>query len=135
MTPVPNTADFIAHVVELARPAASMTVRAMFGGHGLYVDGVIVAIVIDDTVYFKTDAENRDEFAALSLEPFVYVTKQGERMSTSYHRAPDEALESPDAMGTWLRSALGAALRRAAAKPSRSGPRTTAASTRRSRTK
>ena len=72
---MPNTADFIAHVVELARPAATMTARAMFGGRGLYVDGVIVAIVIDDIVYFKADAENRDEFATLSLEPFVYVTK------------------------------------------------------------
>ncbi len=97
----------------------------MFGGHGLYVDGVIVAIVIDDIVYFKTDEENRGEFAALSLEPFVYVTKQGERTLTSYHRAPDEALESPDAMGEWLRSALGAALRKAAAKPARRKPGTT----------
>jgi DNA transformation protein and related proteins len=83
---------------------------------------VIVAIVVDDIVYFKTDEANRGEFAALSLEPFVYMTKQGERTATSYVRAPDEALESPVAMREWLRSALGAALRKAGAKPARRKP-------------
>jgi DNA transformation protein len=126
-----NSSDYIAHVLELARPTAGMTARPMFGGHGLYVDGVIVAIVIDDIVYFKTDTANRGEFAALSLEPFVYVTKRGERTLTSYHRAPDEALESPAAMGKWLRSALGAALRSAASKLARRKPRTTATSKKR----
>ena len=105
----------------------------MFGGHGLYVDGVIVAIVIDDVVYFKTDAANRGEFTALSLEPFVYETKQGERIVMSYHRAPDEALESPAAMAEWLRSAVGAALRSAAARSSRRKAGTTVVSNRRSK--
>jgi DNA transformation protein len=128
---VRNSVDFIAHVLELARPTAMMSARAMFGGHGLYVDGVIIAIVIDDIVYFKTDAANRGEFTALSLEPFVYETKRGERIVMTYHRAPDEALEGPAAMGMWLRSAIGAALRGAAAKSSRHRPGTTAASNRR----
>jgi DNA transformation protein len=104
------------------RPATPATARAMFGGHGVYADGIIVAIVIDDTVYLKTDDANRAEFAVLGLEPFGYVTKEGARHVTSYHRAPDDALESPDAMGAWLRSAMGAALRRANAKPARRKP-------------
>jgi DNA transformation protein len=108
---MPNTPDFVAHVLELMRPCAPASARAMFGGHGVYVDGRIVAIVIDDVLYFKTDAGNRDEFIALALEPFTYSTRTGERHVMSYHRAPDEALESPAAMEQWLRSALGAALR------------------------
>ena len=118
---MPNSADFIAHVLELMRPAAAATAtaRAMFGGHGVYADGIIVAIVIDDTVYFKTDDTNRDEFTALGMEAFAYVTREGARHVMSYHRAPDEALESPAAMARWLRSAMGAALRRAKAKPPR----------------
>jgi DNA transformation protein len=108
---MPNTPDFIAHVLETMRPCAPASARAMFGGHGVYVDGRIVAIVIDDVLYFKTDAGNRDQFIALELEPFTYSTRTGDRHVMSYHRAPDEALESPVAMAQWLRSALGAALR------------------------
>lgn len=110
---MPNTADFIAHVLELMRPAAPAHAKAMFGGHGIYAGGPIVAIVIDDTLYFKTDEANRDEFAALALEPFVYSTKAGVKSVMSYHRAPDDALEGPQAMRKWLRSAQGAALRAA----------------------
>jgi DNA transformation protein len=116
---MPNSADFITHVLELMRAAAPATARAMFGGHGLYVGGTIVGLVVDDVVYFKTDERNRDEFAAQGLDAFVYVTKRGDRMLTSYHRAPDETLESAQAMERWLRSATGAALRSAAAKPAR----------------
>ena len=110
---MPNSADFIAHVLELMRPTAPASARAMFGGHGIYAGGPIVGIVIDDILYFKTDAINRAEFTALALDAFVYVSKSGERTGMSYYRAPDEALESPHAMGIWLRSAQGAALRSA----------------------
>jgi DNA transformation protein len=114
---MPNSADFIAWVIELARPTASVVARAMFGGHGLYADGRIFAIVIDDMLYLKVDDGNRAEFAALGQEPFVYTTKTGARTAMSYFRAPDEALENPGAMAHWLRSALGASLRASAAKP------------------
>jgi len=114
---MPNTADFIAWVIELAQPTARVSARAMFGGHGLYADGIIFAIVIDDTLYLKADEANRAEFAALGLEPFVYTSGKGEKTAMSYHRAPEEALENPDAMAHWLRSAMGASLRAIAARP------------------
>ncbi|MEP7180944.1 MAG: TfoX/Sxy family protein [Betaproteobacteria bacterium] len=114
-----NTADFVEHVVELMRRTAGPTARAraMFGGHGLYADGIIVGILIDDVVYLKTDDGNRAEFVARDLEPFVYRMRHGDAITMSYHRAPDEAMESPDAMADWLRSAMGAAGRAAAKKP------------------
>jgi DNA transformation protein len=120
---VANTADFIAWVIELAQPTARVVARAMFGGHGLYADGIIFAIVVDDTLYLKTDGDNRAEFAAQGLEPFVYAGRNGDRTAMSYHRAPEEALENPDAMAHWLRSAMGASLRAAAARPKRRAPR------------
>ncbi len=107
-----NSAEYLAHVLELMRPTGLATARAMFGGHGLYLDGVIIAIVIDDVLYFKTDDENREAFTAQGLEPFRYVTKEGEVHVMSYHRAPDGALDGPIDMAPWLRSAQEAALRR-----------------------
>ena len=57
-----NTPDFIAHVLELMRPAGRASARAMFGGHGLYVDGLIVGIVVEDVLYLKTDDETRGAY-------------------------------------------------------------------------
>ena len=130
---MPNSADFIAWVIELAQPTTRVVARAMFGGHGLYADGLIFAIVIDDTLYLKVDDGNRDDFAALGQEPFVYTTKTGARTAMSYFRAPDEALENPGAMAHWLRSALGASLRAAAARPRRKAPAKAKTAGRRSR--
>jgi DNA transformation protein len=116
---VPNSKDYIEHVLELMRPAGRASARAMFGGHGIYVDGMIVGIVDDDVLYLKTDTETRGAFVARDLAPFRYATKKGDVEITSYFRPPDEALESPAEMREWLRLALAAALRSAARKPAR----------------
>ena len=112
-----NSADYLAYLRELMRDGGvATTSRAMFGGHGLYVDGMFFAIVDDDVLYLRVDAQNRAEFEALGCTPFEYTTKDGVGHAMSYLRAPDEALERPEAMGRWARLSLGAALRAAAAK-------------------
>jgi len=116
---MPKSAAYVEHVLELMRPTATATARAMFGGHGVYVDGVIVAIVVDDVLYLKTDDENSGAFSSLGLEPFRYVTKEGEVHVMSYYRAPAEALERAEDMAPWLQSAHAAALRRKGAPRSR----------------
>jgi len=112
-----NSPDFVAHILELMRPAGRASARAMFGGHGLYVDGLIVAIVVGDTLYLKTDDQTRPAYMERSLEAFSYATKDGRVYAMSYHRAPAEAVEAAPAMQVWLRPALGAALRNAQKKP------------------
>ena len=120
-----NSREFIAHVLEMMQPTGAASARAMFGGHGIYLDGLlpggglIVGIVVDDVLYLKTDAETRATFVTRDLEPFRYTTKAGEVHSTSYYPPPDEALESPAAMREWLRLALSAALRSANRKKPR----------------
>jgi DNA transformation protein and related proteins len=118
-----NSKEFVAHVLEMMQPAGRASARAMFGGHGVYVDGLIVGIIVDDVLYLKTDTETRATFIAQQLEPFCYAAKTGELHVTSYYRPPDEALESPDAMREWLRLALSAALRSANRKKPKTPPR------------
>jgi DNA transformation protein len=109
-----NSPDFVAHVLELMRGAGSATARAMFGGHGIYLDGMIVGIVVADVLYLKTDDETRPAFVEQGLGQFEYRTKKGVIEGTGYYQPPEEALESPPAMRDWLRLAQGAALRAAA---------------------
>jgi DNA transformation protein len=109
-----NSPDFIAHVQELMRGAGTVSARAMFGGHGLYVDGMIVAIVVADVLYLKTDETTRPAFVEHGLGQFQYRTRNGVIEGTGYYQPPEEALESAPAMREWLRLAQGAALRAAA---------------------
>ncbi len=89
--------------------------RRMFGGHGLYVDELFVAIIFGERLYLKTDASTRERFEAAGSLPFVYDVK-GQAVSMSYFSAPDDAMESPALMRPWARLALEAALRARAAK-------------------
>jgi DNA transformation protein and related proteins len=111
--------EFVEHVVETMRDFGAVTAKAMFGGFGLYHEGLFFALIADDTLYLKVDDENRAEFEAAALPAFVYVTKDGDRMAMGYRQAPPEALESPAAMTAWARSGYAAALRAKNRKPVR----------------
>ena len=102
---------FVDHVVDMLRAFGAVTAKAMFGGWGLYHDGVFFALVAHDTLYLKADEANAPQFDALGLEPFVYESKVDERIVTSYRRAPDDALEDAGVMATWARLGYDAALR------------------------
>ena len=114
-----NSNDFVAHVLEMMRPAGVASARAMFGGHGVYLDGLIVGIVDDDVLYLKTDEATRAAYVERELQPFRYRGHDGELHETGYFRAPDDALESPPAMREWLRAAFAVSLRARAAKAPR----------------
>ncbi len=105
----------VEHIVELLAGWAPVRARPMFGGTGLYRDGLMFAIVADETLYFKTDARNRPDFQARDLHPFEYE-KQGKRIQVAYYEAPAEALENPDEMRRWADSAFGATVRAARQK-------------------
>jgi DNA transformation protein and related proteins len=105
----------IAWFCELLEPLGRVTVRRMFGGAGLYADGLIVGLEVEGTLYLKTDDQTRQAFADAGGVPFVYDGK-GKPIATSYWTAPDDAMDSPEAMRPWARLALDASLRSAASK-------------------
>lgn len=112
----------IAWFRELLEPLGPVSVRRMFGGAGLYVDGRIVGLEIEGTLYLKTDAFTRERFAEAAGQPFAYDGK-GKVVTTSYWTPPDEAMDSPEAMLPWARLALEAALRSPAKKPAKKAKR------------
>ncbi len=109
--------------VELLRDLLSgftpISVRRMFSGDGVFADGVMFALVIDDVLFLKTDEQSRTAFKAEGLPPFSFV-KQGRRIETSYWRAPEELLDDPDELIAWSRRALQAASRSSKRKPASS---------------
>ena len=110
------TSEFADYAVELLGAAGRVTARRMFGGYGLYCDGVMFALIADDVLYLKADDVNRPELERAGSAPFVYEAR-GRRATMTYWRAPDDAVESRAAMAPWARAALAAALRAKAARP------------------
>ncbi|MDH4050373.1 MAG: TfoX/Sxy family protein [Rubrivivax sp.] len=109
---------FVEHCAELLAGSGRVRVRRMFGGHGLYLDGLFVAIVARGRLYLKVDGETRATFQAAGCAPFVY-DGGGREVTLNYWSAPDEAMDSPALMGPWARRARQAALSAAQRKPAR----------------
>ena len=49
---------FVVHLIELLRSLGRVEAQLMFGGHGIYCDGLFIAIVLDSVLYFKADEAN-----------------------------------------------------------------------------
>jgi DNA transformation protein len=107
----------------LFEPFGSVTVKRMFGGSGIYADGLCFAIEADGEVFIKTDEVSRADFSAAGSSPFTYVAK-GKSRPTSYWSLPTAAHDDDDELRRWAGIGLDAA-RRAAdakAKPKGSSP-------------
>ena len=90
--------------------------RRMFGGEGIYTNGLMFGIIVDDRIYFKTDDTTRGAYVAEQCEPFTYM-KEGKRMSMSYFAIPERLYDEPDELADWARHAHGVALAKPKAKP------------------
>ena len=117
------SADLVAWIHDQFAPFGPVTVRAMFGGHGIYRDGTIFAIAIGDALYLKADEHTRDAFAAAGSTPFVYAGGKAP-ITMSYWSVPDAAIDSPQDLLPWAKLAWAAALRKPTPKPKPKAPRT-----------
>ncbi|MFC5576582.1 TfoX/Sxy family protein [Lysobacter niabensis] len=106
----------IEHLRDLFEPLGPISARAMFGGHGLYFDGMIIGIIIEDALYLKVDEQTRPRFEAAGSAPYVYDMR-GKPLPLSYWSFPEEAMDSPQAMRPWARLAIEAARRKPPPKP------------------
>ena len=109
---------FVTHVLDQLDAVGPVSARAMFGGFGLFLRGVMFALIADETLYFKTDAVNRAAFEEAGMAPFVYENK-GRKVAMSYHEAPPDTLEDKEALAELARGAYAAAQRAKAAGPRR----------------
>ena len=109
---MPKTNEFVELVLENLRAFGPVTTRRMFGGWGIYRDGVFFALIAEDTLYFKSDDESHDQFVRASPGPFTFV-KKGERIVTHYYAVPEDAFEDAEVMAKWARLGYAAALRAA----------------------
>ena len=100
-------ADF---VLEQLEPLGGAGARRMFGGVGLFRDGLMFGLIAADTLYLKVDDENRGDYEAAGTGPFLY-TREGREIALSYYEAPAELFDDADELSAWARRAFEAAMR------------------------
>ncbi len=96
--------DYVLDQLGRVRP---VTWRKMFGGIGVYADGLFFALMDDDVLYFKVDDSNRPDFEALGMGPFRPF---GNEQVMQYYEVPGDALEDVSALTTWMDAAIQVAL-------------------------
>jgi DNA transformation protein len=114
---VPDKAD----LEDLFRPFGAVTVKRMFGGHGIYADGLMFAIEAGGEIFLKTDSESLPHFEARGLKAFVFESRRGQ-MTTSYRLLPEEAHDEEQELRHWAALAFETARRVAAGKASKKKP-------------
>ncbi|MGL4243438.1 MAG: TfoX/Sxy family protein [Beijerinckiaceae bacterium] len=107
-----------ADITDLFAPVGRVKLRRMFGGHGIYLDGIIFALEADGMIWMKTDETNRADFERRGARAFVYSRGKVDAQVMSYWSLPETAFDDVDELRDLTRSALGAAGRVAAARKS-----------------
>ena len=113
--------SFAEFLREQLAPLGPLTMRRMFGKTGVFCDGLMLAMVTDNTLYFRVDDDNRAAFAEAASFPPLNYEKKGNTIDLSFWRAPDRLFDEPDELVRWAQIALAAA-RRVAAKTKRAAP-------------
>ncbi|USQ96478.1 TfoX/Sxy family protein [Caulobacter sp. RL271] len=108
--------DYRDFVLEQLAPLGHITARRMFGGVGIYANGLFFALIDDDVLYLKGDESLKVEFEAAgshAFTPFGYDKPMG------YWTAPAEAMDDQEFLLDWSRKSLEVAARAAATKKKR----------------
>jgi DNA transformation protein len=107
--------DIVVRFVRRATSLGPVEARPMFGGYGLYLDGVIFALEADGCIWLKVDDAAKPQFLASGSRAFVYRGKN-RPVEMSYWLLPDDAESDSEAFLHWTELALAAARRSAARK-------------------
>ena len=99
---------FVDYVVnDLLSEVEGVRARAMFGGHGIYKNDRIFAIIVDDELYYKVGDSNRRDYEKLGSEPFKYTAKNRRKPVTmSYWRVPAEVMDDLQVLEEWTDKAM-----------------------------
>ena len=101
---MPVTAEYREFVLEQLGRVTPVTSRAMFGGVGIYADGLFFALLDDDSTYLKVDDRNRGDFEVAGMGPFSPFGDP--KMVMQYYELPADVIEDADALRPWVLKAI-----------------------------
>lgn len=82
---------------DLLSGLSGLSAKQMFGGFGLYWQGVIVGIIYEGELYLKVDDKLKQQYQALDSHQFIYQSKD-RRVAMPYMSVPADVLENREAL-------------------------------------
>jgi DNA transformation protein and related proteins len=67
-----------------------LVAKKMFGGYGIYRDGIFFGIVLDGTLYLKTNARTKPWYLKEGMAPLRATTEQ---VLTRYYEVPEYVMD------------------------------------------
>ena len=95
---MPNSEGFKDYITGQLAGLPHITMRNMFGGTGIYSDGLFFALIADDTLYLKVDDSNRSFFVAEGMDAF---RPYDDERTMNYYEVPVDVVEDADALAVW----------------------------------
>ena len=97
--------DYLEYILDVLSLCDNITAKRLFGGYGLYQNGIIFAIIVENELYFKVDESNINLYQNLNSEPLTFHAKR-KAITMSYWKVPDEIIENKELLVTHLELAV-----------------------------
>ena len=100
--------DYLAYVVDQLSEFGEVEVKRMFGGAGLFRDGLMFGKIGGDVFRLKVDEHNQKDYEERGMKPF-YSEKKKKGMP--YWEVPADVLEDRKVLAKWAVKSYEAAVR------------------------
>ena len=104
--------EYYQSVMERLEPLGEVTGKTMFGGYGIFFQGLMFAVISDDVLYFKVDPTNLDDYEKAGSTKFPH--------GLNYWEVPEDVFEDNAVLPEWARKSINVALEAAAKKAKKS---------------
>lgn len=101
--------EFLSFVEDQLERVGNIISKKMFGGAGIYCEGVFFALIADDILYFKVDESNKQDYEAEGMGQFKPYGNDS--YSMNYYEVPVEVLEDEEMLRLWAEKALDVAMK------------------------
>ena len=100
--------DYVDFVVGKLSGLGEVHSRAMFGGYGIFHEGLMFALISDGVLYFKVDDSNRDMYQEAGSSIFPH--------GISYWEVPSDVFEDAAKLYEWAEISIRIAQAKASKK-------------------
>jgi DNA transformation protein len=105
---MPVSREYLDYLIDQLKAFGQVAAKRMFGGAGLYHQGLFFGLVADDTLYFKVDDANKADYETAGSGPF----RPFGTYAVGYYEVPADVLEDNSRLQEWAMKAISAAGKR-----------------------
>ena len=104
---MPTNPEYAEYILDQLSDSGAITSRKMFGGVGIYIDGIFCALISSsNTFYLRVGPNNIEDFIIAQMQKFP----GGKGAGMPYYEVPEDVLEDTSTLGEWAARAKEASL-------------------------